>query len=240
VSGGGDLVRIWVYLSETPLLWLTATLVAFVAGDAVSARLGRHPLANPVMIAAGLLIVLLTATGTSYQAYFDGAQFVHFLLGPATVALAVPLWRNRVAVRRNLLPMCAALVAGSLTAIASAVVIAWAFGAPREVLASLAAKSVTAPIAMALTETIGGIPALAAVLVVLTGILGAMIVTPLMNAMGIRDFAARGFAAGIASHGIGTARAFQVSEEAGTFAGIAMGLNGALTALVFLALPLLF
>ena len=191
------------------------------------------------MIAAGLLIALLAATGTRYQTYFEGAQFVHFLLGPATVALGLPLWRNRAAVRRNLLPMCAALAAGSLTAIASAVAIAWALGAPPEILASLAAKSVTAPIAMALTESIGGIPALAAVLVVLTGILGSIAVTPLMNAMGIRDFAARGFAVGIASHGIGTARAFQVSEEAGTFAGIAMGLNGALTALVFLALPLL-
>ena len=108
---------------------------------------------------------------------------MHFLLGPATVALGLPLWRNRVAVRRNLLPMCAALLAGSLTAIGSAVAIAWALGAPREILASLAAKSVTAPIAMALTESIGGIPALAAVLVVLTGILGSVIVTPLMNAL---------------------------------------------------------
>jgi predicted murein hydrolase (TIGR00659 family) len=234
------LYRVWVYLSETPLLWLTATLAAFAVGDAVSARLGRHPLANPVVISAGLLILLLTATGTGYRTYFEGAQFVHFLLGPATVALGLPLWRNRAAVRRNLLPMCAALVAGSVTAIASALVVAWALGAPREILASLAAKSVTAPIAMALTESIGGIPALAAVLVVLTGILGSVIVTPLMNALGITDYAARGFAVGVASHGIGTARAFQVSEEAGTFAGIAMGLNGALTALVFLLLPLVF
>jgi predicted murein hydrolase (TIGR00659 family) len=233
------LYRIWVYLSETPLLWLTATLVAFAVGDAISAWLGRHPLANPVMIAAALLILLLTSTGTGYGTYFEGAQFVHFLLGPATVALGLPLWRNRAAVRRNLLPMCAALVAGSVTAIGSAVLVAWAFGAPREILASLAAKSVTAPIAMALTESIGGIPALAAVLVVLTGILGSVIVTPLMNALRITDFAARGFAVGVASHGIGTARAFQVSEEAGTFAGIAMGLNGALTALLFLLLPLM-
>ena len=233
------LYHIWVYLSSTPLLWLTLTLVAFAVGDSVSAALGRNPLANPVMIAAGLLIALLAATGTTYRTYFEGAQFVHFLLGPATVALGLPLWRNRLAVRRNLLPMLAALAAGSLTAIGSAVAIAWAFGAPHAILASLAAKSVTAPIAMALTETIGGIPALAAVLVVLTGILGSVIVTPLMNALGIRDFAARGFAVGIASHGLGTARAFQVSEEAGTFAGIAMGLNGALTALVFAVLALL-
>lgn len=235
-----DLQKIWVYLAETPLLWLTVTLLAYVTGDAVSARLGRHPLANPVVIAAALLITLLTVTDTEYAEYFEGAQFVHFLLGPATVALAVPLWRNRAAVRRNLVPMLAALLAGSLTAISTAVIIAWMLGAPREILASLAAKSTTAPIAMALTESLGGIPALAAVLVVLTGIFGAIIVTPLMNLLRIRDYAARGFAAGIASHGIGTARAFQVSEEAGTFAGIAMGLNGALTAIVFLVLPVLF
>jgi predicted murein hydrolase (TIGR00659 family) len=240
VSAPDNLYRAWVYLSETPLLWLTVTLVAYVAGDAVSARCGRHPLSNPVVIAAGLLVAVLAVTGTPYQDYFEGAQFVHFLLGPATVALAVPLWRNRVAVRRNLLPMCAALVAGSLTAISSAVAIAWVLGAPGPVLGSLAAKSVTAPIAMALSESIGGIPALAAVLVVITGIFGSVIVTPLMNALGIKDFAARGFAVGVASHGIGTARAFHVSEEAGTFAGIAMGLNGALTALVFLVLPLFF
>ncbi len=237
MNGTGELHRIWVYLSETPLLWLSATLVAYAVGDTISVRCRRHPLANPVVIAAGLLIVLLTSTGTAYRTYFEGAQFVHFLLGPATVALGLPLWRNRLAVRRNLLPMVAALVAGSITAIGSAVLIGWTLGAPREILASLAAKSVTAPIAMALTDTIGGIPALAAVLVVLTGILGSVIVTPLMNALKIRDYAARGFAAGVASHGIGTARAFQVSEEAGTFAGIAMGLNGALTALIFLPLP---
>ncbi len=228
-----DLYGVWVYLASTPLLWLSLTLIAFAIGDGISAAVRRNPLANPVVIAAGLLIVLLQATGTTYQTYFQGAQFVHFLLGPATVALGLPLWRNRAAVRRNLLPMLAALFAGSLTAIGSAVLVAYLFGAPQPILASLAAKSVTAPIAMALTESIGGIPALAAVLVVLTGILGSVVVTPLMNALGIRDFAARGFAVGVASHGIGTARAFQVSEEAGTFAGIAMGLNGALTALVF-------
>ena len=233
-----DLTEVWVYLSSTPLLWLTATLVAFAIGDAISAATGRNPLVNPVVISAGLLIAVLFATGTSYGDYFEGAQFVHFLLGPATVALGLPLWRNRNAVRRNLLPMCAALFAGSLTAIGSAVLVAWALGAPGPILASLSAKSVTAPIAMALSESIGGIPALAAVLVVLTGILGSVIVTPLMNALRIRDFAARGFAVGVASHGIGTARAFQVSEEAGTFAGIAMGLNGALTAFVFAILVL--
>jgi predicted murein hydrolase (TIGR00659 family) len=229
-----EIASIWVYLSASPLLWLTATLSAYVAADLISSRLGRHPLANPVVMAAAALVVLLLATGTDYATYFEGAQFVHFLLGPATVALAIPLWRNLALVRRALLPMAAALFAGSVTAAASAVAIAWAFGAPAEVLASLAPKSTTAPIAMELSKSLGGIPALTAVLVVTTGIIGAVIVTPLMNALKITDFAARGFAAGVASHGIGTARAFQVSEIAGTFAGIAMGLNGALTSLLVL------
>lgn len=229
-----DIVSIWVYLSASPLTWLTATLAAYVAADWVSARLGRHPLANPVVIAAAILAAVLIATGTDYGTYFEGAQFVHFLLGPATVALAVPLWRNLATVRRALLPMAAALLAGSVTAAVSAVGIAWLLGAPADVLASLAPKSTTAPIAMELSKSLGGIPALTAVLVVMTGIIGAVVVTPLMNALGIRNFAARGFAVGVASHGIGTARAFQVSEIAGTFAGIAMGLNGALTSLLVL------
>lgn len=225
---------IWVYLSASPLLWLTATLAAYAVADWIAAATGRRPLANPVVIAAAILAALLVVTGTGYATYFEGAQFVHFLLGPATVALAVPLWRNLAIVRRSLLPMAAALLAGSLTAAASAVAIAWAFGAPPDVLASLAPKSATAPIAMELSKSLGGIPSLTAVLVVMTGIIGAVVVTPLMNALKITNFAARGFAVGVASHGIGTARAFQVSEIAGTFAGIAMGLNGALTSLLVL------
>ncbi|MBE0530352.1 MAG: LrgB family protein [Rhodospirillales bacterium] len=229
-----EVTEIWVYLSESPLLWLTVTLIAYVGAERVSVHFKRNPLANPVVIAATLLVGLLVATKTPYGAYFDGAQFVHFLLGPATVALAVPLYRNIGTVKKSLLPMAAALLAGSVTAAVSAVAIAWALGAPPSVLASLAPKSATAPIAMELARNLGGIASLAAVLVILTGIIGAVVVTPLMNRLGIKDFAARGFAAGVASHGIGTARAFQVSELAGTFAGIAMGLNGALTSLIVL------
>jgi putative effector of murein hydrolase len=182
-----EIVQIWVYLSASPLTWLTATLCAYWIGDAVSARFSRHALANPVVIAAALLSALLVATGTGYRSFFDGAQFVHFLLGPATVALAIPLYRNLATVRRALLPMAAALVAGSVTAAVSAVGIAWLFGAPHEVLASLAPKSVTAPIAMELAKSLGGVPSLTAVLVVATGITGAVVVTPLMNALKIRD-----------------------------------------------------
>jgi predicted murein hydrolase (TIGR00659 family) len=200
----------------------------------------RHALANPVVIAAGMLTLLLVMTGTPYGSYFEGAQFVHFMLGPATVALAIPLYHNLGRVRRALIPMAVALFAGSLTAAVSAVGIAWLLGAPPEILASLAPKSVTAPIAMDLAKSLGGIPSLTAVLVVATGIIGALMVTPLLNALHFKNYAARGFAAGVTSHGIGTARAFQVSELAGTFAGIAMGLNGALTSLIVLIWLALF
>jgi predicted murein hydrolase (TIGR00659 family) len=173
---------------------------------------------------------ILMLTGTDYRSYFDGAQFIHFMLGPATVALAIPLYQNRAVVRRSLLPMLAALLFGSLTACVSAVAIAAALGAPHNVVLAIAPKSVTAGVAMSIAEGLGGDPALTAVLVMCTGILGAVMVTPLMNALGIKDFRARGFAVGLASHGIGTARAFQVDPIAGTFAGIAIGLNAGMTA----------
>jgi len=223
---------LWVYLAERPLLWLTATIAAYVAADALARRFGRHPLLNPVVIAAALVIAVLSATGTDFATYFEGAQFVHFMLGPATVALAVPLVENRAVVRRTLLPILAAILAGSAVAIVSAVGIGYLLGLPDEVLRSLAPKSVTTPIAMGIAEKLGGIPSLTAVLVIATGIIGAMTVTPLMNGLRIRDYAARGLAAGVAAHGIGTARAFQVDRMAGTFAGIGMALNGLLTALI--------
>lgn len=227
-----DDFSLWVYLSRTPLLWLTVTLLAYVAADRISMALRRHPLANPMLVAVVLAAGVLFATGTPYRTYFEGAQFVHFLIGPATVALAVPLYRNRLTVLRALLPMGAALLAGSLAAMLSALLIARAMGVAPAVLASLAPKSVTAGIAMGIAEGLGGDPALAAVLVILTGAIGAVVVTPLMNGLGMTDMRARGFAAGLAAHGLGTARAFVVNPVAGTFAGIAMALNALLSAIL--------
>ncbi|MFN6977505.1 MAG: LrgB family protein [Gemmobacter sp.] len=227
----GDLALIWSYLAREPLLWLTATLAAFWAADRAAAATGRAPWANPVIGAVALLSLVLTATGTPYADYFAGAQFVHFMLGPAIVALAVPLWQNRARVRAAALPMLAALLAASLTAMVSAVAVAAAFGVPFEVLAAVAPKSATAPVAIGIAERLGGAPTLAAVLALLTGVIGAVVATPLLNALGMRDWRARGFAVGVAAHGIGTARAFQVNETAGAFAGLGMGLNAILTAL---------
>jgi predicted murein hydrolase (TIGR00659 family) len=223
---------LWVYLSQSPLLWLTVTLLTYAIADAVSLATDRHPLANPVLHSIWIIGAFLLITRTSYTTYFSGAQFVHFLLGPATVALAVPLYENRKLVAAAIVPMLIALVVGSITAIVSVVLLAEALGLPRGVILSLTPKSVTAGVAMGIAESLHADPSLTAVSVVLTGIMGAIIVTPLMNRAGITDFRARGFAVGIAAHGIGTARAFQVDEVAGVFAGIAMGLNALVTSLL--------
>jgi len=179
-------------------------------------------------------------SGTDYPTYFEGAQFVHFLLGPATVALAVPLYFNVARLRRLWLPLAAGLVAGAITAIVSAVAIAWALGASDQTLLALAPKSVTAPVAMGITEKLGGPPSLTAILVVSTGILGAVLGPWALDLLRVRDAATRGFAIGTASHGIGTARAFQESETAGAFAGLAMGLNTVATSLLLPLLARLF
>lgn len=232
-----ELRDVWVYLSASPLLHLTLTLVAFQAGTLVYRRMGLNPLVNPVLIAVVLIVAVLALTGTPYSSYFDGAQFVHFLLGPATVALAIPLYRQFDKVRRSALAVLASIVAGSLTGSATAVAIAWAGGASMDAIISIAPKSVTAPVAMGISEQLGGLPSLTAVLVLVTGILGAMIGPKLLDLLRIKDWAARGLAIGTASHGIGTARAMQVNEVAGAFAGLAMGLNALATAIL---LPLLW
>jgi predicted murein hydrolase (TIGR00659 family) len=224
--------EIWVYLAASPLLGLTLTLLAYQGAVAVSKRCNGHPLANPVLLAVTALVTLLWVTGTPYRHYFDGAQFVHFLLGPATVALAIPLYAQFARLKRIALPLLAGLLAGSLTASISAVVIGSLLGASDATLLSLAPKSVTTPIAMGVAERIGGLPSLTAVLVILTGILGAVAAGGIYGLFRIRDRAIQGFAMGVASHGIGTARAFQTSEQAGAFAALAMGLNGLLTALL--------
>lgn len=224
--------EVWVYLSASPLLGLTLTLLAYQGAVLINQRAKNHPLANPVLIAVAMMVTLLWLTDTPYHTYFDGAQFVHFLLGPATVALAIPLYAEWGRLKRMAGPLIIALLIGSLTAAISAVLIGKLLGASDATLLSLAPKSVTASIAMGIAERLGGVPSLTAVLVILTGITGAIGARYVYAVLGIQDHAMRGFAIGVASHGLGTARAFQVSEQAGAFAALAMGLNGLLTALL--------
>ncbi len=228
---------IWVYLSAGPLLHLTLTLAAFVTASLVYRKARMNPLLNPVLLSVVAIVLILYATNTSYDTYFEGAQFVHFLLGPATVALAIPLYRQFDRVRKSALAILVSLVSGTVTAATTAVLIAWLLGARPVSIASLAPKSVTAPVAMGISEQLGGLPSLTAVLVILTGITGSMLGPGVLNLLRVRDWSARGMAIGTASHGIGTARALQVNELAGAFSGLAMGLNAIATAIL---LPLLW
>jgi predicted murein hydrolase (TIGR00659 family) len=231
-TGIERLADIWVYLAATPLFGLTLTLVAYVIADEIYQRTNKQPLANPVLVAVTLIIIVLTLSGTTYETYFEGAQFVHFLLGTATVALAIPLARLWKELAERAVQLLVAMLAGGVVSILLAVGIAKLLDAPPAIVASLIPKSVTAPIAMGIAAQIGGSPTLAAIFTLSTGIVGALIATPLLNLLGVRDWSVRGFAVGVAAHGIGTARAYSVNPRAGAYASLGMGLHalvGALT-----------
>lgn len=229
-------VELWVYLSATPLFGLTATLVVYVLAQAAYVRLHQAPWANPVLWTVVVLAGGLVLSDVPYPTYFAGAQFIHFLLGPAVVALAWPLWLRRAELRQRWARLLIAALAGGLAASGSALLMAWAFALPPEVMLSLVPKSVTAPVAMGIAEKIGGIPALAAVFAVITGLVGALAGKYLFDALRIpttRDgWAARGFALGTAAHGIGAARALQVNADAGAYAALALGLQVVLASLL--------
>jgi predicted murein hydrolase (TIGR00659 family) len=232
-----DFVQLWVYLASTPLFGLTATLVTYVVAAIVYDRLGRPPWANPVLWSVVCIGSVLVATKTPYPSYFAGAQFIHVLLGPAVVALAWPLWLRRSELRRRGVALTIAALVGGFAAAGSAVALGWALGLPLDVLRSLAPKSVTAPVAMGIADRIGGVPALAAVFAVVTGMVGALSAKYLFGLLRIDDWAVRGFALGTVSHGIGAARALQVNADAGAYAGMALGLQVLLASLL---VPLAF
>lgn len=233
-------VELWLYLAATPLFGLTTTLVVYVLAHAAYDRLGQPPWANPVLWSVLMLAALLTVTGTPYPTYFSGAQFIHFLLGPAVVALAWPLWQRRAELRARARAVLVAALAGGAAAAVTAVGLGWLLGLPDAVLRSLAPKSVTAPVAMGIAEQLGGIPALAAAFAVLTGLAGAISAKYLFDALRIADPAVRGFALGTAAHGIGAARALQVHPDAGAYAGLALGVQVVLAALLMPLLAHLF
>jgi predicted murein hydrolase (TIGR00659 family) len=219
-------------MTSSPLMWVTATLLAYAAASAIHRRTGMNALANPVLLSVTFIVGALLLTRTPYQTYFEDARFIHLLVGPATVALAIPLHAQLDRLKTLLVPLTIALLVGSITAIGSAVAIGWTLGASTDILFSLAPKSATMPIAMSVSEAIGGLPSFTALTVAITGISGAIMSRGLLNLLRIDDLAARGFAVGLTAHAIGTARALQESEIEGAFAGLAMGLNGVATALL--------
>ncbi len=236
-----NFVELWVYLSSTPLFGLTATMAVYVLAHAFYTARRQAPWANPVLWTVIVIAGVLLVTGVPYPTYFSGAQFIHFLLGPAVVALAWPLWQRRTELKARWAPLLLAALVGGAAAAASAWALGHAFGLPVELVQSLTTKSVTAPVAMGVAEKIGGIPALAAVFAVLTGLVGALSGKYLFDLLRVptspAGWMARGFALGTTSHGIGAARALQVDADAGAYAGLAMGLQVVLASLL---IPLVF
>jgi putative effector of murein hydrolase len=223
---------IWVYLSGSPLLALVLTLGAYLVGMTVYERTQRHPLANPVLMAVVLVAYSITWLDMPYAKYFEGAQFVHFLLGTATVSLAIPIYKGLASLKGRMGVLLVALVGGGVSSVFTAVGIARWLGADEALVRGMVAKSVTAPIAMGIAERVQASPTLTAIFAVSTGILGAVLGRYVLNALGVQAWWQRGFALGVASHGIGTSRAFSVHPEAGAYASLGMGLHGVLAAVV--------
>ena len=232
----GDQGQLSAFLSALPLTWLVLTLWVWWAADRVSALLNRHPAANPVLISVVAVVLLLELTGTPYPTYLAGVQFIQFLIAPAIVAIAVPLFRNWETVRDNVVPIVLALIGGCITAIMSVIAMGAAFGLPHVITASLAPKSATTGVALAVSRQLGGEAAMTAAFTVTTSIIGAVTIASICRWLRVKDPAAIGFAAGLSAHSVGTARAFQIDPVAGTFAGIALCLNAILTALLMPAL----
>ena len=232
-----SIVEIWVYLSGSPLFALFLTLAAYQFGLTVYKVTRQNPLANPVAIAIILVATVIQLIEMPYPTYFEGAQFIHFLLGSATVSLAIPIYRGLHSLKGRSFPLLASLVTGGLVSIISGVGIAKLLGAGSDIAGAMYPKSVTAPIAMGIAERIGVSPTLTAIFAVATGILGAILAPFVLNTLGMKAWWQRGFAIGIGAHGIGTSRAFSIHPEAGTYASLAMGMNGVISAI---AIPILY
>lgn len=220
------------HLRDSPLTWIFLTVLAYRLGLWIRERSHGHPLAQPVLVAAGLLIAMLAFTGIDYYTYMQGGALIHLVLGPATVALAVPLHRQAHHLREMALPLSVALPAGAVVSIGSAVLTVRALGGGEALEHTIAPKAATTPVAIAIAEGIGGVPALVAVFTMLAGMLGAVFGPWLLDRLGIDDRRVRGLAMGAVSHGVGTSRSLHDHLTEGAFAGLAMGLTALLTSLL--------
>lgn len=226
------LYEVWVYLQAEPLFWLTLTIGAYLLADRIYKASGLFPLLNPVALSIIFVSTCLVAFGVEYERYFEGAKFIHFLLGPTTVALSVPIYLNWATILKTRRAILISVSLGSIFAIGITFIVANLLQLDPITIRSLLPRNVTAPIAMGISELIGGVPSLTAIITILTGILGAALGSFVLDLFKIRDIAARGFAFGLASHGIGTARAMSKDSQAGVFAAVAMGLSGIITAAI--------
>jgi len=214
------------WLLEKPSIAISITLAAYLLAQKLQARFPAFPLLNPTLIAVLLIAALIEMGGGTYPAYLHGAQYIGFLIAPTVVVLAVPLYRRIDLVKKSWPIIAGALCAGLPVGVLSSIGIMRLCGARWDTLVSLAPRSVTAGIAIGISQSIGGVPALTAVFAIMTGITGAVLGPLLLQVMKCKDERIIGLALGVTSHGIGTAKAFQISELAGAFASLAMSLNG--------------
>jgi len=227
------------YMTTTPLLWLLITLGSFKLGIIIYEKSNKNTLLQPIIVAYTFIMSALFISGVSYQEYFKSVEIIHFFLGPATVALALPLYNNLKHIKSLFIPIIITLFVAGISSILLAIFLLWIFGAELVTILSMTTKSITAPIAIITSEQIGAIPSLAVGFVIITGVIGALLGTAIFKILNIKYDTSKGFALGLISHGIGTARAMEISEKAAAFSALAMGLSGIVTA-IFLPLIILF
>lgn len=225
----------WDWLVSSPLFGVTLTLAAYAIGRWAHRRTG-HPLLQPVVVAIALVSSFLLVTDVDYEQYLVGGSYVGFWLGPATVALAWPLYQEWHLVRRAAVPILTGVVAGALVSVLTAVWATDLAGGSRELQLTMAPKAATTPVSLALSDQIGGIPALTAVVTIVAGITGAILGPWILDRLRITDLRARGIALGTVGHGISTARALQESRTEGAFSALAMALSALATSV---AVPVL-
>ncbi|GEP33782.1 membrane protein [Nocardioides szechwanensis] len=226
----------WEWLVHSPLFVLLLTLAAYRLGREVRDLTGGHALAQPVLVAIVVVGGVITAIDLDYADYRDGTEILVFWLGPATVALAIPLHRQAHRLRGFVVPMLVAIPLGAAVSIASAILLVRVLGGDDLLARTTAPKAATTPVAIALAESNGGIAALAAVLAILVGILGAVAGPAVLNLLRVKDHRARGLAQGAVSHGIGASRMLADDETEGAFAGLSMGLTALAMSLLLPAL----
>ncbi len=231
-----NLEALYAYVTTTPLVWIIVTISAYKIGILVYEKSGKNALLQPIVVAYMIMLPILLLADIPYQRYFESVSIIHFILGPATVALALPLYKNLKLIRSYFMPIVVTLVLGSAFTILSALGILWLFDASTTTMLSMTTKSVTAPITIITAQDIGAVPSLAMGFVVITGLLGALLSNFIFKLLRIKHDAAKGFALGLISHAIGIARSVEISEKAAAFAALAMGLVGVLIAVV---LPLI-
>jgi len=224
------------YINTTPLIWLILTLLSYKIGIIIYTKFNKHALLQPIIISYIIILSTVLITDTSYKDYFESVEIINFFLGPATVSLALPLYNNLKHIRTLFIPIVLTLCITVLFSIAITIGLLSLFDAQLVTILSMTTKSVTAPIAIITSEQIGAIPSLAIGFVIITGILGAILGTPIFKLMKIKHDSSKGFALGIISHAIGTARAIEISEKAAAFSALAMGIGGVFTAII---LPLI-